>query len=111
MARRKRKTVINKNNNYKFFLTNAFGKGREHYGLQIKEDENTWTFLTLTHTPTGHYHLIKDPITGKTNPQSAFLNTSLRTKPKSTRLKEDKLRKLSDEDVEFIKKLINKKPL
>ena len=98
------------NNNYKFFLTNAFGRGREHYGLQICEDENTWSFMVLTHSPTGHYQLKKDLSNGIITPRVSFLNTSIRTKPKSTRLKMDTTKKLSKVDEEAIKALINKKP-
>ena len=106
---KKFKNNINKNNNFHFFLTDAFGKEREHYALQISEDDNTWTFMVLTHTPSGHYRLQFDPITGKRTPQISYLNTSLRTKHKSTRLREDKVRHLSEEDKKYIEELIKKK--
>ena len=114
MSRRKRNQANpnkrNVSNNYNFFLTNAFGSNREHFGLQVSEDDKNWTFLTLTHSPTGHYRLKKDPLTGKDNPQSSFLNTSLKTKSKATRLREDKTRKICDEDKTNLIKLIEKKP-
>ena len=113
MSRHKKKSNqqnISNSNNYKFFLTNAFGAGREHYCLQISEDETTWTFLVLTHSPTGHYKLKKDLITGEDIQKGSFLNTSIRTKPKTTRLKMDPTKKLSKIDEETIKTLINKKP-
>ena len=114
MARRFNKKhqtrIISEKNNFKFFLTNAFGPGKEHYGLQISEDENTWSFMVLTHSPTGHYQLKNDLLTGTKTPSISFLNTSIRTKPKSTRLKMDSNKKLSKVDEEKIRALINKKP-
>ena len=117
MSKRKKKYNVSVNtliigpNDYKFFLTNAFGRGKEHYALQICEDVKNWTFLVLTHTPSGHYRLKKDPLTGNDSMQASFLNTSLRTKPKSTRLREDKTRKLSKEDETYLKNLLKKKAL
>ena len=109
MARRKnkksKKEYIGK---YKFYLTNAFGPGKEHYGLEISSNDKEWTFLVLTHTPSGHYRLKYDPITGKKNPEISFLNTSLRTKHIGTRLRLDTTRKLSKEDEEYIDSLIKK---
>lgn len=110
MSRRRKQSNQNNNKNkYNFYLTNAFGKGKEHFGLEISSNKKEWTFLTLTHTPTGHYRLLKDPITGSDNPQSSFLNTSPRTKPIGTRLRIDKARRLSTEDEKNIDALISKK--
>ena len=116
MSRRKKEQAskterIEPSSKYKFFITNAFGKGKEHSVLQISCDGKTWKFLVLTHTPTGHYQLKRDPLTGKKNAQSSFLNTSIRTYPIATRLREDKSKTLSKEDEIFIDKLLNKKAL
>ena len=114
MATKKHRRFINQNqkSNFNFYLTNAFGKGREHYGLQISEDKDTWSFLVLTHTPTVHYKLKHDPLTGKDCPSASFIQTSIKTFPKGTRLRMDTNRKLSKEDEEAIKRIIKqKKPL
>lgn len=110
MTRRtKTNESVANNKKYSFFLTNAFGKNKEHFGLEISSDKKSWTFLTLTHTPSGHYRLLKDPATGKDNPKSSFLSTSPKTRPISTRLRLDKTRVLSKEDENNLDKLIAKK--
>ena len=94
----------------KFYKTNALkGKG-VHTALPISEDKDnkTWTYMVVTHHPQKHYHFKYDIYTGNPNPESSFLDASIKTSNIKTRLREDRSITLHHDDEVAIAKIIKK---